>query len=87
MCDSDPEVVSTYFPNQTSDFSQHQCRRLKEYARWEDIRETLLNCRIEEAAFFPGNIQCCDRESAAEIRCVDCGHDVYFLRDLCKKES
>ena len=81
----DPEVLSTNSPSQPSDFSQHQCRRMKEYARWEDIREALLNCRIEEAAFFPGDIECCDCESDAEIRCVDCGHDVYFCETCAKK--
>ena len=85
MCDSDPEVVSTNSPNQSCDFSQHQFRRLKEYARWEDIRETLLNCRIEEPAFFPGDIECCDCESDADIRCVDCGHDVYFCETCARK--
>ena len=68
ICDSGPEVVSTI---SASDFPQHQCtlgRRLKECARWEDIMETLLSCRIEEAAFFSGDIVCCDYESDAETR-------------------
>jgi hypothetical protein len=79
------EVESSNSPSQPSDFSRHQCRRLKEYARWEDIRETLLNCRIEETAFFPGDVECFDCESDAEIRCMDCGHDVYFCETCARK--
>jgi hypothetical protein len=64
--------------NNSSELSQHHSRRLREYRKWEEIREMLVRCRYEREAFKPNGILCCECTSFAETRCLDCGHDVYY---------
>ncbi len=56
----------------------YQKRREKAYGSWEDIRERLLQGRIEEEAFCCEQ-QCCECGiERVEMRCVECGVEQYF---------
>ena len=56
------EQCSSPTPEETHDRdqkTQHERRREKQYYSWESIRESLLNERVEEEAFFPEEM-CCE---------------------------
>ncbi|XP_028416463.1 uncharacterized protein LOC114540544 [Dendronephthya gigantea] len=56
----------------------YQTRREKEYEGWQEIRELLLDGRIEEEEFLSEEkcVKC--RVAEVTIRCNECGHNTYF---------
>ena len=75
------EQCSSSTPEETHDRdqkTQHERRREKQYYSWESIRESLLNGRVEEEAFFPEEMCCECKIKKVEIRCWECGFNQYF---------
>ncbi|XP_028392622.1 uncharacterized protein LOC114517161 [Dendronephthya gigantea] len=61
--------------------SQHNKRRFKEFSSWGNIREELLNGRIETEAegFFNSSQKCCEcGQNQVDVRCNECGIEQYF---------
>ena len=61
--------------------SEYFARKEKLLEKWDEIRDKLVYCRIEQSCITE-NQPCTNcNEEIAEIRCLDCGYQSYFCQE------
>ena len=61
-----------------SGLSKYHQRRTREFNRWEEVRERLLQARIQEESFCQKILTCVICQQPAVCRCVECGTRQFF---------